>query len=291
MTLLPVTTPSAAARRTRAPRRAAAILAALLAGLALLSGCTQAPQEQPATATTTSPSPTASPTPTPTPTTASPTPTPSPTPVPSPFPTATAPTARLDAGTVGETDPVTVEGTGPSRVEVTRDGDFALVVSVDCPECIRPVTVTGPDQTEPLLSGPAPYRGAALFAVNEPDADEQELWVFADAEWHLGIESWNDIQPTFGELEGFGLRGRAGRGRGGRVRRVVRPAARGVVHDQRLLGRGDDGDRRTGLPRDHRADRDHRRGLPPAAGRGQRDHERRVAHHPVGTGVAGDGEA
>lgn len=199
-----MTTPSAAARRTRAPRRAAAILAALLAGLALLSGCTQAPQEQPATATTTSPSPTASPTPTPTPTTASPTPTPSPTPVPSPFPTATAPTARLDAGTVGETDPVTVEGTGPSRVEVTRDGDFALVVSVDCPECIRPVTVTGPDQTEPLLSGPAPYRGAALFAVNEPDADEQELWVFADAEWHLGIESWNDIQPTFGELEGSG---------------------------------------------------------------------------------------
>lgn len=96
------------------------------------------------------------------------------------------------------------KGTGAAEVTFERDGEFAVVVHLDCSGCTDATVLTGPDRMSPFGESDGALTGSYLLDVFEDSAPEQSLWLVADGPWNLRFESWNDLVPVSGEQSGEG---------------------------------------------------------------------------------------
>lgn len=185
-------------------RRAGA--AGLVLAVGLLAGC------GPMDSTPSAGAPTSEPTASAEPTTAKPTPAERPTAKPSPEPEATPadgrPTAppqqRVAAGTVAEGRAAVIGGTGSAEVTFDRDGEFAVVVHLDCTDCAGDSVLTGPGRRSPWGAGLAGAEVAYLVDVFADSDPEQSLWLATEGDWSMRLESWNDLEQLTGEQTGSG---------------------------------------------------------------------------------------
>jgi hypothetical protein len=169
-------------------RTAAAIVAAVL----LLSGCAGTASEKP------EPSPSA----TPTRMSIQDLVTPSPTPT---APATAEPVAQtLDAGVVAEGISATVTGSGPSNITYQRQGEFAVVITLDCSACTGTAAVTAPGRMSPLGEATAPLSGSFLMDVFKEDPVNQTLIILANGSWQVTLLSWNDLPSVSGAQSGTG---------------------------------------------------------------------------------------
>jgi hypothetical protein len=170
----------------------ASTAATIMAALLLVSGCASTDDEA-------RPSPTRTQTSTPTPSdTATPTPT-STTP-----PIVEALATSVDAGAVAEGATATVSGTGPSNVTYQRQGEFAVVIGIDCTGCTGMATVTAPGRMSPLGEAAAPMSGSVLMDVFKDDPVNQIFIVQAEGPWTVTLQSWNDLATVSGPQSGTG---------------------------------------------------------------------------------------
>lgn len=133
-----------------------------------------------------------------------------PTPTPTPTPTVTAPAVEkplsktVDAGTVAAAVTATASGTGSSNVTYKRNGDFAVVVELNCLGCAGTATVTAPGRLSPFGQAEAPLRASFLMDVFKDDPVSQTLIVKATGPWKVTLRSWNDLTPVSGKQSGAG---------------------------------------------------------------------------------------
>jgi hypothetical protein len=140
------------------------------------------------------------------------TPTRTPTPTPTLTPTATATTPAIaralpdtvDAGTVAAGVSATASATGPSNVAFHTEGQFAVVIELDCSACTGTATVTAPGRMSPFGRASAPLRGSFLTAVFRDDAPDQTVIVDAQGPWSVTMRSWNDLPTVAGAQSGTG---------------------------------------------------------------------------------------
>ncbi|WP_420365249.1 hypothetical protein AAEP80_17065 [Curtobacterium sp. L3-7] len=173
--------------------RGTVVVGVFVAAVLLVSGCAQAsgqPDVAPATRTP-SPAKTLTPTPTPTPTATTPA-------------IAQALPDTVDAGTVSGGVSATASGTGSSNVAFHADGDFAVVVELDCSSCTGTATVTAPGRMSPFGRATAPLRGSFLTGVLQSDSPDQTIIVEADGPWTVTLRSWNDLPYVSGSQSGSG---------------------------------------------------------------------------------------
>jgi hypothetical protein len=127
---------------------------------------------------------------------------------PSPTPTAPAtaePVAQtVDAGVVAEGTSATVSGNGPSNVTYQRQGEFAVVIELDCSACTGTTIVTEPGRMSPLGEVAAPLGGSFLMDVFTNDPVNQMLIVQAEGPWTVALRSWNDLPQVSGPQSGAG---------------------------------------------------------------------------------------
>lgn len=117
----------------------------------------------------------------------------------------TAPPERsVEAGTVAEGSAATVEGKGDAEVTFVRDGEFAVVIELDCARCEGTTVLTGPDRTTPFGEADGALTGEYLMDVFEGSDAEQSVWIAADGPWTLRFSSWNDLSPEAGPWSGTG---------------------------------------------------------------------------------------
>ncbi|WP_146076890.1 MULTISPECIES: hypothetical protein [unclassified Rathayibacter] len=179
----------------RARGTTAAVATTAAAGLLLLGGCTAGGGAE-AGATASAP--------------ASRTPRPAITDLITPSPTPSAPATAepvgtvVDAGPVGEGVPATVSGTGPADVSFQRQGEFAVVLSLDCSACTGTAIVTAAGRMTPFGEAAAPMTGSFLTGIFRDDPVEQQVIVRADGPWTLGLQSWNDLATVSGAQSGTG---------------------------------------------------------------------------------------
>lgn len=157
----------------------------------LLGGCTAVSGESAAQTPTSSASPTPSETPTPTPTATTPA-------------IAQALPDTVDAGTVAAGVAATASATGPSNVAFHTEGEFAVVVQLDCSACTGTATVTAAGRMSPFGRATAPLTGAFLTAVFKDDSPDQTIIVDADGPWSVTLRSWNDLPLVTGSQHGTG---------------------------------------------------------------------------------------
>ena len=171
----------------------AGITATILAAVLLVSGCS-------GTETEAQPSPTRTPTATSTPIEDLVTPTPTPT---TPA-TEQALAVTVDAGALAEGATTTASGTGPSNVTYQRQGEFAVVIGLDCSGCTGMATVTAPGRMSPLGEAAAPMNGSFLMDVFEEGPVNQTFIVKAEGPWTVTLQSWNDLPYVSGPQTGTG---------------------------------------------------------------------------------------
>lgn len=127
---------------------------------------------------------------------------------PSPTPTAPAtaePVAQtVDAGVVAGGTAATVSGNGPSNVTYQRQGEFAVVIELDCSACTGTTTVTAPGRMSPLGEVAAPLGGSFLMDVFTDDPVNQMIIVQAQGPWTVRLQSWNDLPLVSGPQSGTG---------------------------------------------------------------------------------------
>jgi hypothetical protein len=173
-------------------RRGAGVAGAIVAAVLLVSGCAGTVSAAPPSS---SPTRTQPPriqdlvTPSPTPTT----------------PATAEPVAQtVDAGVVAEGASATVSGNGPSNVTYQRQGEFAVVIGLDCSACTGAAVVTAPGRMSPLGEAAAPMRGSFLMDVFKEDPVNQTLIVKAEGPWTVDLQSWNDMPTVSGPQSGVG---------------------------------------------------------------------------------------
>jgi hypothetical protein len=174
--------------------RGTAVVGTVVAAVLLLTGCAQQMDDsapsQPAASRAT---PTRTPTPTPTPT-----------------PTATTPAiaralpVTVDAGRVASGVSATASATGPSNVTFHTEGQFAVVIELDCSACTGTATVTAPGRMSPFGRATAPLKGSFLTAVMQDDAPDQTVIIDAQGPWTATMRSWNDLPYVSGAQSGTG---------------------------------------------------------------------------------------
>jgi hypothetical protein len=110
----------------------------------------------------------------------------------------------VDAGAVAEGAPGTVSGTGPSNVTYQRQGEFAVVVELDCAACTGTAVVTAPGRMSPFGKAAAPMRGSFLMDIFKDDPVDQTFIVKAEGPWTVTMQSWNDLPYVSGPQSGTG---------------------------------------------------------------------------------------
>ena len=132
--------------------------------------------------------------------------TPSPTPTPTPTARSTAePVAQtVDAGVVAGSASATVSENGPSNITYQRQGEFAVVIELDCSACTGTTAVTAPGRMSPLGEVAAALRGSFLMDVFKDDSVNQMLIVQAEGPWTVTLRSWNDLPQVSGPQSGAG---------------------------------------------------------------------------------------
>ncbi|MGL3200324.1 MULTISPECIES: hypothetical protein [Curtobacterium] len=132
------------------------------------------------------------------------TPTRTPTPT-STTPAVTQPESRtVDAGAVAEGATGSATGSGSANVHYRRDGDFAVVVTLDCSACTGTATVTAAGRMSPFGRASAPLTGSFLMDVFKDGAPDQTFIVQATGSWTVTLRSWNDLTPVTGPQSGTG---------------------------------------------------------------------------------------
>ncbi|WP_277211900.1 hypothetical protein [Isoptericola croceus] len=123
-------------------------------------------------------------------------------------PTPDRPTAppkkSVAAGTVGGGSAATAEGKGDAEVTFVRDGEFAVVIELDCARCDGTTVLTGPGRGTPFGEADGALTGEYLMDVFEGSDAEQSVWIAADGPWTLRFSSWNDLTPQAGPWSGTG---------------------------------------------------------------------------------------
>jgi hypothetical protein len=166
----------------------------ITAAVLLVSGCSAGTSAAPA-----SPTPTVEHSATP-----SATPTTPPTPVPT-TPATEEPLAQtVDAGAVANGASATVSGTGPSNITYQRQGDFAVVVGLDCSACAGTAVVTAPGRMSPFGEATAPMSGSFLMDIFQDNPVDQMFIVKAEGPWQVTLQSWNDLPYVSGAQSGTG---------------------------------------------------------------------------------------
>lgn len=127
-----------------------------------------------------------------------------PTPEPTTPPTAEALAQTVDAGALVEGSTATASGDGPSNVTYSRQGEFAVVIALDCSACTGTATVTAPGRMSPLGESTAPMNGSYLMDVFKEDPVDQTLIVEATGPWSVTLSSWNDLPLVSGAQSGTG---------------------------------------------------------------------------------------
>ncbi|GAB3168304.1 hypothetical protein GCM10027059_30710 [Myceligenerans halotolerans] len=189
------------------PRPTAAALAATFLIMATLAACTSggeptasgSPTDRTATPAAT-PTATVSATPEPSAAESS---APETEPTPDPRPTA-APDRSVAAGMVAPGVATVAEGKGSAEVTFERDGEFAVVVHLDCSACSGATVLTAPERGTPFGESDGALAGDYLMDVFEGSATEQSVWLVAEGPWSLRLESWNDLAPVTGRQSGDG---------------------------------------------------------------------------------------
>lgn len=95
-------------------------------------------------------------------------------------------------------------GNGPSNVAYERQGEFAVVMTVDCSACTGTTTVTEPGRMSPFGEVAAPMHGSFLKDVFTSDPVNQTFIVLAEGPWTVTVQSWNDIPAVSGPQSGVG---------------------------------------------------------------------------------------
>lgn len=127
-----------------------------------------------------------------------------------PSPTPTAPATEeplaltVDAGVVAEGTFATISGEGPSNVTYQRQGEFAVVIDLDCSACAGATVVTAPGRMSPLGEAAAPMRGSFLMDVFKEDPVNQIFIVKTEGAWTVTMQSWNDLPYVSGPQSGTG---------------------------------------------------------------------------------------
>lgn len=119
------------------------------------------------------------------------------------WPTA-APEHEIDAGTVTDGASASASGSGDATVSFEREGDFAAVVHLDCTACTGDAVLTGPGRMAPWGEDLAGLEVSYLLDVMEDSDSEQVVWLAAEGEWSMRMESWNDLEHVSGEQSGTG---------------------------------------------------------------------------------------
>ncbi|WP_165068368.1 hypothetical protein [Marisediminicola senii] len=179
-------------------RRGATTITGVIAALLLVTACAStsdyaAPRltERPSVDASASPTPSATPTPSPSET----------------IPPTTEPLANtVQAGSVAEGASATISGTGPSNVAYQRQGEFAVVVGLDCSACTGTAIVTAPGRMSPLGEVAAPMQGSFLVDVFQGNPVDQMVIVQAEGAWTVTLQSWNDLPYVTGAQSGTGPR-------------------------------------------------------------------------------------
>ncbi|MTG89085.1 hypothetical protein GJV82_09020 [Cellulosimicrobium sp. BIT-GX5] len=187
--------------RTRPPRRRATALVVALTAAATLTACSTAgPDAEPSTAP-----PSAS---TATDATEEPTEDPTEEPTEATDPLADRPTEppaqAVDAGTVAAGAPATASGTGSAAVTFVRDGEFAVVVHLDCGDCAGTRAFMAPTEVTPYPGTLGEATGSYLMDVFEDSDPQQSIWLETPGDWSVRLESWNDLPPVTGAQQGTG---------------------------------------------------------------------------------------
>ncbi len=170
------------------------VVGAVVAAVLLMTGCAQGMDDAAPSAHATSrttPIRTPMPTPTPTPTATTP-------------PIAQALPDTVDAGTVASGVSATASATGPSNVAFHTEGQFAVVIELDCSTCTGTATVTAPGRMSPFGRATAPLTASFLTAVFRDDAPDQTVIVDAQGPWSVTMRSWNDLPAVAGAQSGTG---------------------------------------------------------------------------------------
>lgn len=118
--------------------------------------------------------------------------------------TAEALAQTVDAGVVAEGTSATASSDGPSNVSYSRQGEFAVVITLDCSQCTGTATVTSPGRMSPLGEATAPMSGSYLRDVFVNDPVDQTLIVDATGPWSITLSSWNDLPLVSGPQSGTG---------------------------------------------------------------------------------------
>lgn len=115
-----------------------------------------------------------------------------------------APEQQVSAGTVAEGSAAEASGEGSAEVTFERDGDFAVVVHLDCGDCAGTRAFMAPTGVTPYPGTLAESSGAYLMDVFEDSAPKQSVWLETDGAWSLRFESWNDLPVATGAQSGTG---------------------------------------------------------------------------------------
>lgn len=114
------------------------------------------------------------------------------------------PAQSVDAGTVAAGAPAVASGTGSATLSFVRDGDFAVVVHLDCGECADTRAFMAPTGVTPYPGTLGEATGSYLMDVFEDSAPQQSIWLETPGEWSVRFESWNDLPPVTGAQSGTG---------------------------------------------------------------------------------------
>ncbi|GEM_PF-1361614 len=114
------------------------------------------------------------------------------------------PAQAVDAGTVAAGAPAVVSGTGSAEVSFVRDGEFAVVVHLDCGDCAGTRAFMAPTDVTPYPGTLGEATGSYLMDVFEDSAPQQSIWLETPGDWSVRLESWNDLPPVTGAQSGTG---------------------------------------------------------------------------------------
>ncbi|QHC60154.1 hypothetical protein [Rathayibacter sp. VKM Ac-2760] len=112
--------------------------------------------------------------------------------------------AAVGAGGVADGTVARVSAAGTVDVSYQRQGDFAVVVALDCSACSGTVTVSAPGRSTPVGEAAAGTQSSWLLETVATDPVDQSLLVQAVGNWTLTLQSWNDLPEVSGEQSGSG---------------------------------------------------------------------------------------
>ena len=114
------------------------------------------------------------------------------------------PRKKISVDTVTENKAQTVSGSGSALLQLNRQGDFAIVMQLDCSKCKGTMNVTQPDRGSPLGEAKTPMKGAFLFGVTESEWDREAVVLTVNGTWKATFRSWNSLEPKTGRQSGRG---------------------------------------------------------------------------------------